>query len=64
MHTTYVIMYVIMRLQNISKQVCIIEVAVLCLLHYVNYKIIMALLSQLTHEQPLMHKSLLLSQSC
>ena len=54
-------MYAITHLQNISKQVSTLAVATLYLLHYVNFKVIMTSLAQLTHEQPLMHKTLLLS---
>ena len=60
----HIIMYAITRLQNITKQVSILAVAILCLLHYVNFKVMMTLLAQLTHEKPLMHRTLLLSQSC
>ena len=60
----FIIMYAITRLQNISKQVSTLAVAILYLLHYVNFKVIMTSLAQLSHEQPLMHKTLLLSQSC
>ena len=57
----YIIMYAITRLQNISKQVSTLAVAILYLLYYVNFKVIMTSLAQLTHEQLLMHKTLLLS---
>ena len=53
-------MYAIKRLQNISKQVSTLTVAILNLLHYVNFKVIITSLAQLTHEKRLMHKTLLL----
>ena len=50
-------------LKNVSKQVSTLAVAILYLLHHINFKVTMTLLAQLTHEQPLMHKTLLLSSS-